>query len=151
MYSTIARRAMARVGQACRSISSPLTEAKNDSERALSQHWPVRPRDSVTPPSLARQAKAAEVYWGAAPVAVEDHAGRRVASGQSVGQRAGGQLSAQVIGEGVTDDAPGGDVDHRGQVQPSLPGTDVGDVAAPPGVDLAGVGGEVPADLVRPG
>jgi hypothetical protein len=38
MYSTMARRAAALVGQGRRSISSPLIEAKNDSERALSQH-----------------------------------------------------------------------------------------------------------------
>jgi hypothetical protein len=48
MYSTTARGAMARVDQVCRSMSSPLSEAKNDSERALSQHWPVRSCDSVT-------------------------------------------------------------------------------------------------------
>jgi hypothetical protein len=44
-------------------MSSPFSEAKNDSDRALSQHWPVRPSDSVTSWSLARAAKAAEVYW----------------------------------------------------------------------------------------
>jgi hypothetical protein len=38
MGSSIARPAAALVGQACRSISSPLSEAKNDTERALSQH-----------------------------------------------------------------------------------------------------------------
>jgi hypothetical protein len=33
-----ARRAPARVGQACRSVSSPLSEPKKLSARALSQH-----------------------------------------------------------------------------------------------------------------
>jgi hypothetical protein len=46
--TTMARRPPARVGQACRSMSSPLREAKKLSARALSQHWPVRPRDSTT-------------------------------------------------------------------------------------------------------
>ena len=32
---------LARVGQV--SMSSPLSEEKNDSVSALSQHWPVRP------------------------------------------------------------------------------------------------------------
>ena len=36
--------------------------AKNDSPTALSQHWPLRPTDSVTPRSLARLAYWAEVY-----------------------------------------------------------------------------------------
>jgi hypothetical protein len=35
MYSTVARRAMARVGQGRVSISSPLSEAKNDSEKSV--------------------------------------------------------------------------------------------------------------------
>ena len=48
MYSTTARLAPARVGQARASISSPLSEEKNDSARALSQHWPVRPTDRAT-------------------------------------------------------------------------------------------------------
>lgn len=61
------------------------------------------------------------------------------------------QLGAQVIGQGVADDPAGGDAGHDGQVQPAFPGADVGDVAAPAGVDLRGVGGEVPADLVCTG
>lgn len=89
------------------------------------------------------------MYW-AAPVGVEDHARAGVAGGDSVGQRVRDQFGAQVVSEGEPDDPPGGNVDHGGQVQPPLPGGDVGDVAAPAGVDLAGVGGEVPADPVRP-
>ena len=56
MYSTTARLAPARVGQARVSISSPLSEEKNDSVRALSQHWPVRPTERVTSHSSARAA-----------------------------------------------------------------------------------------------
>jgi len=37
--------------------------AKNDSARALSQHWPVRPTESRTPNSVAVSAYWAEVYW----------------------------------------------------------------------------------------
>jgi len=55
-----------------------------------------------------------------------------------------------VIGQGVADDPPGRDVDDGGQVQPALPGGDVGYVAAPAGVELGCVGGEVPSDPVRP-
>jgi hypothetical protein len=84
---TIARRETGRAGQGRRSMSSPLMVAKNDSARALSQHWPVRPRDRVTWQSLARPAKAAEVYWAAA-VRVEDDARIRVAGSDRVGQRA---------------------------------------------------------------
>ena len=59
----MARLAAALVGQGRVSISSPLSEAKNDSARALSQHWPVRPWDSFTAQPLARPANSAEVYW----------------------------------------------------------------------------------------
>jgi hypothetical protein len=54
MYSTTARQAAARVGQARVSVSSPFSEAKNDSATALSQHWPFRPADKVTWQSPAR-------------------------------------------------------------------------------------------------
>jgi hypothetical protein len=49
-----------------------------------------------------------------AAVGVEDHAGIGVPGGDRVGQRGGDQLGAQVIGQGVPDDAAGGDVDHGG-------------------------------------
>jgi hypothetical protein len=39
MYSVTARRALAWVGQGCRSTSSPVIEPKKLSARALSQHW----------------------------------------------------------------------------------------------------------------
>jgi hypothetical protein len=48
MYFTTARQASARVGHARVSISSPFSEAKNDSAAALSQHWSLRPTDKVT-------------------------------------------------------------------------------------------------------
>src|SRR3981189_823904 len=51
------------VGQVRRWISSVFRVAKKDSATALSQHWPLRPTDSVTPRSLARLAYWVEVYW----------------------------------------------------------------------------------------
>ena len=143
-----ARRAAARVGQACRSISSPLMEPKNQlSDRALSQHWPVRPWDSSTSSLRARAANSADVYWHPRS-AWKITPGRGVAGGDRVGQRVGDQFGAQVIGHGVADDAAGGDVDDGSQVQPPLPGGDIGDVAAPPGVHRCGTRGEVAADPV---
>jgi len=56
MYSTTARLAPARAGQARVSMSSPLSEEKNDSARALSRHWPVRPVDRTTSLAAARAA-----------------------------------------------------------------------------------------------
>jgi hypothetical protein len=56
MYSTVAWRAAARVGQGCWWRHSPFREAKNDSASALSQHWPVRPTDRVIVSSSARVA-----------------------------------------------------------------------------------------------
>jgi hypothetical protein len=56
MYSTTARLAPVRVGQARVSMSSPLSEEKKLSARALSQHCPVRPTDRVTWFSPARAA-----------------------------------------------------------------------------------------------
>jgi hypothetical protein len=53
MYSTVAWRAAARVGQGCWSRHSPFRDAKNDSASALSQHCPVRPLDKVTVRSAA--------------------------------------------------------------------------------------------------
>jgi hypothetical protein len=41
MYSTTARLAPARVGQALVSMNSPLSEEKKLSASALSQHWPA--------------------------------------------------------------------------------------------------------------
>jgi hypothetical protein len=84
-------------------------------------------------------------------VRVEHHPRRGITGGDRVGQRVAGQLGAQMLGQGEADHPAGGDVDHGGQVQPALPGRDVGDVATPAGVDRGGVDGEVPADQVGSG
>src|SRR5689334_2021608 len=112
MYSTTARQAPARVGQACRSMSSPFSEAKKLSATALSQHWPLRPTDKVTWQSSARSANAAEVYWRVQGVGVEDHPRCRGTGGDGVGQRMGDQFGAQVISQREPGDPAGGDVDH---------------------------------------
>src|SRR3954451_5358888 len=160
MYSTTARRAPARVGQGWWSMHSPLSEAKNDSARALSQHCPVRPTESRTSRSSARVAYWVEVYW-AAPVGVEDHAGVGVAGRDGVGQGVGDQVGAQVVGHRVADHTPGGDVDDGGQVEPPLPGVDVGDVLcrslsyvdvpAAPGRRGSGVGSVAAGQTARAG
>ena len=56
MYSTMALLALAWVGQARVSMSSPLSEEKNNSANALSQHWPALPGESTTWQSSARAA-----------------------------------------------------------------------------------------------
>ena len=71
-----------------------------------------------------------------------------VPNGDRVRQRAGDQLGAQVVGGGVADRPPRGDVDGRGGVEPTFPGRDEGHVAAPAGVELGSVGGGVPTDAV---
>src|SRR5215204_3016080 len=43
-------------------------------------------------------------------------------------QRIEHELSPQVVRHGPADDLPGVGVEHEGEVEPSLPGTDVGDV-----------------------
>ncbi len=82
---------------------------------------------------------------------MEHHARIGVAGGDRVGQGVRHELGAQVISQGEPHHAAGGDIDDRGQIQPAIPGGEVGDVAAPPGVDLGRVGGEVPADRIGPG
>jgi hypothetical protein len=86
----------------------------------------------------------------AAPVGVEDHVRLGVACRDRVGERVRDQFGAQVIGEGIPDDAAGGDAGDGGQVEPSFPGAQVGDVPAPAGVNPGSVRGEVPPDRVRP-
>jgi hypothetical protein len=69
---------------------------------------------------------------------VEDHAGGRIPGGDGVAQRIGDQAGPQVIGHRVSHDPAGGDVDDGGQEQPPFPGAQVGDIAAPAGVQLGG-------------
>jgi hypothetical protein len=82
---------------------------------------------------------------------MEDHPGCGIAGGDRVGQRTGDQLGTQMLGQGEPDHPARGDVDHGGQIQPALPGREVGDVATPAGVDRGGIHAEVAADQVGPG
>src|SRR5215217_8902194 len=125
MYSTVAWRAAARVGQGWWSRHSPFREAKNDSASALSQHWPVRPVDRQTARSSARVASSPLVYWAGNPCPSGTPPRRGITGGDRVGQRVAGQLGAQLLGQGEADHPAGGDVDHGGQVQPAFPGRDV--------------------------
>ena len=54
MYSTTARLAPARVGQALVSMNSPLSEEKKLSASALSQHWPPLPCVPASPAPVTR-------------------------------------------------------------------------------------------------
>src|SRR5882672_1045509 len=82
-------------------------------------------------------------------IGVEDHSPWWAAGGDGVGEGLVDQFGAEVVGGGPADHAAGGEVDDGGQVQPSFPGVDVGDVAAPALVERGGVGGEVAPDQVR--
>src|SRR5829696_8684262 len=150
MYSTVARRAAARVGQDCWSRHSPFRDAKNDSASALSQHWPVRPLDKMTARSAASVASSPLVYWQPRSAwNTTPGAGSRAATALVSASQASPVRSCSALGE--PDHPARGDVDHGGQLQPPFPGWNVGDVATPAGVDRSGVDGEVTADQVCPG
>jgi hypothetical protein len=80
---------------------------------------------------------------------MKDQPGRRSAPRQGIGQRGVDQFCFEVIRDGPADDPARGQVDDGGQIQPALPRVDVGDVAAPAGIDRGRVGGEVASDQVR--
>ena len=120
-------------GPGRRSSSSVLMVAKNDSATALSQHWPRgRPR-------AGRRAGRPGAGTGRWCTGSRGRSGRsprgRAAAGHRVGQGLVDQVGAQVVGGGPADHPARGEVDDGGQVQPALPGVDVGDVAAPAGVE----------------
>src|SRR6187397_1629 len=71
--------------------------------------------------------------------------GERVVPGGHL-QGVDNQIGAQVLGKRVADAGLGVAVDHRGQVQPALPGRQVGDV--PDELRARRVGGEVACDEV---
>src|SRR5829696_1606772 len=85
----------------------------------------------------------------AAAVGVEDGAGGSVAVRDGHLQGVGDQAGAEVVGELPADDHAGAQVDHGGQVQPSLAGLEVGDVHRPVAVPARRC--EVPSDQVGAG
>ena len=110
MYSTTARQAAARVGQA-----RVGRLALQRGEEGLGHR--VVPGLALASHGQGDLAVSGERGVGgggvplAAAVGVEDHARRGVAGGDRVAQRGSDQLGAQVIGQGEPDDAAGGDVD----------------------------------------
>ena len=106
---------------------------------------------------LARLAYWADWCTGSRGRSGRSRRPRGGAGWHGVGEGVGDQVGAQVVGGGPADDPAGGEVDDGGQVEPALPGGDVGDVAAPAGVERRGgrVDGEVAADQIgrwrRPG
>jgi hypothetical protein len=67
-----------------------------------------------------------------APIAVKDHPGRGVATGDGHRERIGDQAGAHVLSQLPADHHPGGQIDHRGQVQPPFAGAQVRDVPDQP-------------------
>ena len=140
IYSTVARRAAVRVGQSCWSRQSP--SARRRPIRRVRCPSTARSAPSTRSPRDRREPGVVAAGVLATAISLEDHAGCGVAGGDGVGQRVGDQVGTQVLGEREPDHAPRRDVDHGGQLQPPLPGRDVGDVAAPAGVDRGGVHGK---------
>lgn len=65
--------------------------------------------------------------------AVENHSSPVAAAGSYGGvQTLGDEVGAQMLGHGAVQQPAGTDIEHGGQVQPSLLGGDAGDVAGPP-------------------
>jgi hypothetical protein len=62
-------------------------------------------------------------------------------------QRVDHEAGAHVLGQLPADDHAGGQIDHGGQIQPSLAGLEVGDVADQARTRL--LGGEVAPDQIR--
>ena len=81
-----------------------------------------------------------------AAVAVKYRVGLQTTAAGGHRDRVADQAGPHVIGHRPADDLTGAAVDHRRQIQPALPGTDVGDVADQ--LRAREVGGEVPADQI---
>ena len=145
IHLKIARRASARVAKTRPWRHSRLRLSQNDSATALSQHTPVRPTEGRIWRSLA----VVDVVVGrvlAAPVGVGDDAGDgavATSGGDRHLQGVEDELGAHVVGHRVAQQPPRPEVEDRRQVQPALPGRDVGDVLAPG--DIGRPGREPPA------
>src|SRR6266540_3019545 len=147
MYRATSLRACSRVGYTVRLTRSTFTAALKDSAWALSKHTPVRPTVRRILSSAVLFAKASEVYCSGAAVGVEY---RVLGQGIIAGGHLKGldhQVGSHVVGQRVADAGLGVAVQHGGQIQPALPGGDVGDV--PDQLRAGLVGGEVAAHQVR--
>ena len=118
---------------------SVLMVAKNDSATALSQHWPVRPTDSRHAQSSARRGVLALTCIGSRGRSGRPHPGRgrRLATALVRASSIRSVRRWSAVAQPTTRRER--EVDDGGQVQPAFPGVDVGDVAAPAGVDLRSV------------
>lgn len=125
---------------------SVLRVAKKDSATALSKHDPVRPVEGRMSCPASAERNRWEVYCGPA-VGVKDRimAGQAASDGEVDG--VADEVGAHMVGHRVPDDLAGVQIDHRGQVEPTLPGGQVGDVAT--SRRPRGRGGEIAADQVR--
>jgi hypothetical protein len=120
--------------------------AKKLSATASSQHSPFLETDRITPLALARAAKSLLVCWTPA-VGMEDHARRRAARRERHRQGVLDELGTHVIAQRPADHAAAGQIDHRRQVGPDLPGHDVRNIVGIAFV-RAHAGREVPLDQV---
>src|SRR5664280_910860 len=109
----------------------------------------TRTRAAHRPTNVIRRAELREDPGRVlrAAVGMEDDATGRLTSPQRHRQRLGDQAGPHVRVQRPADQRAGVQVDHGGQVRPSVPRLDVRDVTAPPGVRFGR--GEVPADQVR--
>ena len=111
-------------------MSSFLSVAKKLSATALSKQSPRLPIDAAIPAARALLAEGQRDVL-AALVGVMDQpgAGRRRAS--AICEGVDDELGAHVIGHRPADDPAGEDVLDGGEVEPALPGAQVGDVGDP--------------------
>lgn len=134
----------------CRDTSVVLLNTVARSTCAVKRNHLVTPSQQAggacAPLTPARGAPpSVDVY-----VAVEDDPfGGATACPGGHGQGIGDEFGAHVIGHRIAQPAARAQIEHRGQIQPPLTGRDVGDVANPGDIRLAGI--EPPADQVRQG
>jgi hypothetical protein len=104
--------------------------------------------DWVTPSRRQARANFRDVYSLAAAIGMEDHATDvTAAGGRCHVQRGHDQVRVVVGTHRVAEQAPGEQVDHRGEVELALLGDDLRHVARPD--EIGFLGGEVPLDEVR--
>src|SRR4029450_9222030 len=129
--------------------TDPFRDAKNDSASAIpALRGPAARQGTIR--SAASLAYSPLVYWQPRSAwNTTPGAGSRAATALVNASATSPVRSCSPRGE--ADHPARGDVDHGGQLQPPFPGREVGDVAAPAGVDRGGVDGEVAADQVSPG
>ena len=129
--------ARSRVGQDWRWINSCLRV-----ENQLSATVPAFPglREALDDPVGVEQSGEIPGVELTGPIGMEDQPGGGTATLEGHRRGIHDQRGAHVVGHGPPDDPPGGQVEHRGQVQPFLPGPHVGAVGHVEAVDIDGAG-----------